>query len=94
MKRCAGKSYVSCKGNVKEEKKVQENPCRNGKGCGPRRCKEFTEEDRKIIFKEYWNLDLQRQRDVLLNCIEAHEPKRKRTKNENSRTQLIRTYTL
>lgn len=74
--RNSGNSYKSRSNKTVEARKMR-IPC-------PDKCvlscsKNFPNEKRVQLFKEYWALgSLQRQRDFLYSCIEKHEPKYRR----------------
>lgn len=75
-------------------KGIQPNPCKIGK-CQNKCYEKFTEEERQLIFHNFWNLnDYQRQRDFLLSCTEEIKIKRKRTKNSTSRRNTTFNYYL
>lgn len=57
------------------------------------RCKDFDESTRRTIFKTYWSLPYQQQRDFILNHIKIFEAEKPRLKGE-SRKSLSRHYFL
>lgn len=82
------------KKNEKESgkgKSVQPNPCSKTK-CQNNCKNKFTEDERKIIFEEYWNIsDRNGRRDYLISCMEESEIKRKRVQMSNLR-KITRFY--
>jgi len=59
-------------------KKLQPNPCANKK-CQNKCTAKFCEDERQIIFSEFWKLaDPVRQKEYLLNCVNEIPIKRKR----------------
>jgi len=74
-------------------KKVQNNPCVNSK-C-PNKCtNKITEEERQIIFSNFWELEsYERQRDFLLSSTKDIDIKRKRVIG-TSRRNVTREYYL
>lgn len=63
-----GLSYETISGNVKEARKLQENPCKEGK-CS-RKCHEITEERRKSIFDYFWALNDDKNGIGLCNVLD------------------------
>nr|CAI5821986.1 unnamed protein product [Callosobruchus analis] len=85
--RNTGKEYVSVskQGKVRPARTIQP-PC--GDKCKLQCSKKFTEEDRKLLFTEYWNLgDLQRQRDFLATNMSLVQPKYQYKRDSSHRQQ-------
>nr|CAI5842730.1 unnamed protein product [Callosobruchus analis] len=85
--RNTGKEYVSVskKGKVRPARTIQP-PC--GDKCKLQCSKKFTEEDRNLLFTEYWNLgDLQRQRDFLTTNMSLVQPKYQYKRDSSHRQQ-------
>lgn len=86
----SGKEYKTKNGRLVQEKKIRP-PC-------PEKCilgcnKKFSEEFRRKIFQDYWNLaSLQRQRDFLGSCIERLELNYRRISAANPRNQNCAFY--
>lgn len=85
-----GLSYETISGNVKEARKLQENPCKEGK-CS-RKCYEITEERRKSIFDYFWALNDDKKRDWIVQCSRPVSVKRQKTKNAVSSRSLTYEY--
>lgn len=85
-----GLSYMTISGNVKEARKLQENPCKEGK-CS-RKCYEITEERRKCIFDYFWALNDVKKRDWIVQCSRPISVKRQKTKNAFSRRSISYEY--
>nr|CAH7755082.1 unnamed protein product [Callosobruchus chinensis] len=82
-----GKEYVSVSkdGKVRPARTIQP-PC--GDKCKLQCSKKFTEEDRNLLFTEYWNLgDLQRQRDFLATNMSLVQPKYQYKRDSSHRQQ-------
>lgn len=66
-------------------KEIKPNPCLNKKCLNE--CSTITEEQRKVIFVRYWNeLDHNRKRDYLPNCMSMQDVKRNYVSNVNNRS--------
>lgn len=85
-----GLSYVTISGNVKEARKLQENPCKESK-CS-RKCYEVTDERRKSIFNYFWALNDDKKRDWIVQCSRPISVKRQKTKNAVSRRSVTYEY--
>lgn len=89
--RNSGKSYKLKSGKVINAKKM-------GVACNEEKCrlkcsKYVTEDQRKVLFNEYWKLaSFQRQRDVILGCIQYNEPRYRRTEKETPRKANARFF--
>lgn len=74
-------------------KKLQPNPCANKK-CQNKCSEKFSENERQIIFSEFWKLaDPIRQKDYILNCVKEMPIKRKRV-IESSKKNVTKEYSL
>lgn len=74
-------------------KKLQPNP-RVNKKCQNKCSEKFSENERQIIFSEFWKLaDSIRQKDNILNCVKEMHIKRKRVV-ENSKRNFNKEYSL
>lgn len=91
IQRLAGKSYVNYKGQIQEKKTLLPNPC-YGKRCF-NECNNFTEEERKNLFENFWKLQSNTDKRSFINgCVNITSVKRKRTLAENSRRGLTYLY--
>lgn len=67
-------------------KSMQPNPCLNKK-CGNSCGDKFSEDDRIVIFENYWGLgNAKRQKDFLLSCATAKKISRKRSTSNMRKT--------
>lgn len=74
-------------------KMLQPNPYSREK-CQNKCAKKFTEDERQMIFSEFWKLaDPVRQKDYLLNCVSEISIKRKRVFESNKRN-ITKEYSL
>jgi len=74
-------------------KKLQSNPCANKK-CQNKCTEKFCEDERQIIFSEFWKIaDPVRQKNYLLNCVNEIPIKRKRV-IESTKRNVTKEYSL
>lgn len=74
-------------------KKLQPNPCANKK-CQNKCTEKFSENEKQIIFSEFWKLaNPIRQKDYILNCVKEMPIKRKRV-IESSKRNVTKEYSL
>ncbi|CAG9773219.1 unnamed protein product [Ceutorhynchus assimilis] len=92
VKRNRGEKYVTSKGLEKKERQVKPHTCLIGK-C-PNKCRDFDEETRASLFKTFWALPYQGQRDFIASNITVREVKRRRVGNAESRKDFTRGYYL
>ncbi|CAG9773458.1 unnamed protein product [Ceutorhynchus assimilis] len=92
VKRNRGEKYVTSKGLEKKERQVKSHTCLIGK-C-PNKCRDFDEETRASLFKTFWALPYQGQRDFIASNITVREVKRRRVGNAESRKDFTRGYYL
>lgn len=79
--RNSGKEYMNWKGNIQAQRKLKP-PCKN---CRNKCTEKIPEEERKLIFLNFWSLsDINRQRDFIskFTCLEEKKRCRKRSKSE------------
>ncbi|XP_054260924.1 uncharacterized protein LOC128985459 [Macrosteles quadrilineatus] len=95
-RRMVGDKIVVKKGGEKEERKL--GPKCNSKICNAnkkRRCGEFSEEDRKSIFKNFWDLSWNEKKLFVNSFITRTKPKRRTIGDPgNSRRKGTFTYFL
>lgn len=73
-RRSQGKSYLS----NKTQKSLKAPKAINCFNCRLKCSINFSEEQRNLICSNYWEMDYMRQKDFILNCVEATPPKCRR----------------
>lgn len=77
--RNTGKEYINWKGNLQSERKLKP-PCKN---CRKKCAEKLSEEDRRNIFTNFWELgDINRQRDFISKFVATEEKKRHRQRKK------------
>ena len=84
--RVSGMPYTDVKGQMHCERTLKPNPC-IGKRCQNKCADEWSEEARLQLFKSYWSLGHQRQRDFIANHVRTVEVKRRRVIGKQCRTR-------
>ncbi|CAH1113903.1 unnamed protein product [Psylliodes chrysocephalus] len=92
IKRNRGEKDCTYKGTERKERALKPHTCIMGK-C-PNKCRNFDEKTRNNVFKSFWSLSYQVQRDFIASNISIQEVKRRRTLNPESRKDLTRSYHL
>lgn len=93
-KRNRGEEYISPSTKKKVPQKEMKPRCQGSKKCG-RKCDTIADEERKKIFKAYYDLgDLRLQREYIVRHVEVFGVHRKRSKGEPSRRGITKKYFL
>lgn len=91
--RLMGESYMSYRNIEKKKKEVLPNPCFK-KRCN-NKCHNFTEDERKELFRAFWAIKSNAEKHSFINgCVNVVAVKRKRTASEHSRRGLTYQYFL
>ncbi|KAL4718752.1 hypothetical protein ACJJTC_001895 [Scirpophaga incertulas] len=85
-----GEEYIKSNGSIRKRREMKPNPC-TGKKCG-NDCQSISDERRLSLFKHFWSLTSEKQRDWLVHMSRKTDIKRKRNKDSGRRIYSFEYY--